>query len=132
MECFREDAAKALETEHTYVLTSGVSASAALTYIACFKDNLNAVTVGEPTGQFTSMFHMQSSLEEASVLPHSQISVQFSNAWWDGDPIVGEQYDENGRLYAWESTILPDVYVYQDIEDIRQGKDSVIEWVLRQ
>ena len=28
--------------------------------------------------------------------------------------------------------ILPDVYVYQDIEDIRQGLDSVIEWVLAQ
>ena len=64
-----------------------------------------------------------------------------SNAWWDSAedmpefgvlPVYEEYYDENGRLYPWENTILPDVYVYQDIEDIRQGKDSVIEWVLAQ
>ena len=93
---------------------------------------LGAVTVGEPTGQFTSFFHMQSSLDKPVVLPNSQISVMLSNSWWDGDPLVEVQYDENGKLYPWESMILPDVYVYQDIEDIRQGLDSVIEWVLAQ
>ena len=93
---------------------------------------LGAVTVGEPTGQFTSFFHMQSSLDKPVVLPNSQISVMLSNSWRDGDPLVEVQYDENGKLYPWESMILPDVYVYQDIEDIRQGLDSVIEWVLAQ
>ena len=130
--CFQGDAAKALTAGRVYVLTGGYTASAALSYIACLKDTLGAVTVGEPTGQFTSMFHMQSSLDEPVVLPHSQIMVMLSNAWWDGEPIVEERYDENGKLYPWESMILPDVYVYQDIEDIRRGLDSVIEWVLAQ
>ena len=88
--------------------------------------------MGEPTGQFTSFFHMQSWSDEPVVLPNSQISVMLSNSWWDGDPLVEVQYDENGKLYPWESMILPDVYVYQDIKDIRQGLDSVIEWVLAQ
>lgn len=64
------------------------------------------------------------------------------NAWWDSavdmpeqvgvSPVFEEYYDENGKLYEWENTVLPDVYVYQDIEDIRQGKDSVVQWVLAQ
>ena len=49
-----------------------------------------------------------------------------------GPEIREVQYDENGKWYEWENTILPDVYVSQDIDDIRQGKDSVIEWVLAQ
>lgn len=51
---------------------------------------------------------------------------------FDIDYAFKERYDETGRLYEWENTILPDVYVYQDIEDIRQGRDSVMEWVLAQ
>lgn len=83
---------------------------------------------------------MQSSRDKPYVLPHSQIAVQLSNAWLDSEnmreygvtPVYEEYYDENGRLYDWESGILPDVFVYQDIEDIRQGKDSVIQWILAQ
>ncbi len=130
--CFQEDYAKGLTAGQVYVLTGGYTGSASLSYIAVLKDTLGAVTVGEPTGQFTSFFHMQSSLDKPVVLPNSQISVMLSNSWWDGDPLVEVQYDENGKLYPWESMILPDVYVYQDIEDIRQGLDSVIEWVLAQ
>jgi len=140
VECFQENA-QLLEVEHTYVLTGGTTASAAMTFITYFKDEMGAVTVGEPTGQFTSMFHMQTSLDKPTILPHSQISVMLSNAWWDAAknmpelgvlPVFEEYYDENGKLYEWESTILPDVFVYQNIEDIRQGKDSIIKWVLEQ
>lgn len=142
MRYFREVDANRLKTDRTYVLTGGMTASAAMTFIAFFKNQMNAVTVGEPTGQFPTMFHMQSSVEEPAILPHSKISVMLSNAWWDSavdmpervgvSPVFDAYYDENGRLYEWESTVLPDVFVYQDIEDIRQGKDSVIEWVLAQ
>ena len=55
-----------------------------------------------------------------------------TTALFDIDYAFKERYDETGRLYEWENTILPDVYVYQDIEDIRQGRDSVMEWVLAQ
>lgn len=131
VEAFQENA-QLLGAEHIYVLTDGMTASASMTFAAFFKNELGALIVGEPTGQFTAMFHMQSSVDKPSILPNSQIVVQISNSWHDGDPIVEVQYDENGKLYEWESTILPDVFVYQDIEDIRQGKDSVIEWVLAQ
>ncbi|MCI8943547.1 MAG: hypothetical protein HFF71_11105 [Oscillospiraceae bacterium] len=46
--------------------------------------------------------------------------------------VYEEYYDEDGRLYQWETCIQPDVYVHMDIEDLRQGKDTVIEWVLAQ
>ena len=52
--------------------------------------------------------------------------------WDDWEPIAEEYYDGDGKLYGWENTILPDVYIHQEIEDIRQGKDTVIEWVLAQ
>ena len=127
-----------LKAEQVYVLTGGTTGSSAMLYMAYFKDALDAVTVGEPAGQFSSFFYGKI---EPSILPHSQIGVQIADLWWNpaeelarwgAQPIADEYYNENGRLYPWENTILPDVYIYQDIEDIRQGKDSVLEWVLAQ
>ena len=139
---------ESLRTEQTYVLTSGNTGSAAITLMAFFKNELDAVFVGEPTAQFTSFFHFSSSINQPLVLPHSQISIALSDCWWDHEeheeevgsawgwdewePIAEEYYDADGKLYPWENTILPDVYIHQDIEDVRQGKDSVIEWVLAQ
>ncbi len=40
-------------------------------------------------------------------------------------------YDDEGKLYERENTVLPDVFVEQDIEDLRLGKDSLMEWVWR-
>ena len=135
-----EENIEMLRMEQVYVLTSGCSASAATATMAFFKQELGGVLVGEPAGQFPYMFHLSSSSLEPAVLPHSQIIVYISDHWFDPEyledidwtPVVEAYYDEDGKLYPWESTILPDVYVYQDIEDIRQGKDSVLEWVLAQ
>lgn len=128
-----------LRMEQVYVLTSGYTASAATSVMAFFKHELGAVFVGEPTGQFPSCFHMSSSATHPAILPNSQIEVQVSDDWYtpkdfreDWAPAVEEYYDEDGKLYEWESTILPDVYVHQDIDGIRQGKDSVLQWVLAQ
>lgn len=125
---------KAPWIEQTYVITGGYTTSAAIRCAALFKDELNAVLVGEPTGQFTSFFAHR--ITRTIVLPLSQLSIQVSTKWSDGKelvaPIVEEYYDENDRLYEWENTILPDVFVYQDIKDVRQGKDSVLEWVFVQ
>ena len=46
--------------------------------------------------------------------------------------IYEEHYGEDGRLYPWETCIQPDVFVHKDIEDLRQGVDTVMEWVLAQ
>lgn len=121
---------KALPINQTYVLIGGYTMSAAMGCVSLFKEELNAITVGEPAGQFTSFFYYRPTIK--IVLPQSQLSVSVSTNWYEGDNFAGAVYDEDGRLYEWENTILPDVYIHQDIEDIRQGKDSVLEWILAQ
>ena len=124
---------KELPFEQIYVLTNGYTASAATECLTLFKEELDAVTVGEPTGQFTSFFMFTTSMSPVTfTLPHSQLSVQVSTGWHEGENPENTVLNKMHRLYEWENTILPDVYVYQDIEDIRQGKDSVLEWVLAQ
>ena len=119
--------------EQVFVLTNGYTASAGIACLTVFEKELGAVKVGEPTGQFTSFFMHGTSMTGVSVtLPHSQLSVVVSTGWHEGDNPENTVYNKDRRLYEWENTILPDVYVYQDIEDVRQGKDSVIEWVLAQ
>ena len=107
-----------------------------------FKDEFGAVTVGEPTGEFSSFYSRSLEQEDhPTILPHSQITVKISDLWRDSAelleeldiaPIYEEYYDEAGRLYPWETCIRPDVYVHQDIECLRQGRDAVLEWVLAQ
>lgn len=138
-----QDTVRQLKPECTYVLTGGRTMSMAINAIACFRGGLDAITVGEPTGQFSSFFAYSGDAENERrfTFPHSQLEVEVSNLWndsatdlplFDIDYAFKERYDETGRLYEWENTILPDVYVYQDIEDIRQGRESVMEWVLAQ
>lgn len=134
--------AQLLEGKQIYVLFKGGTASAATKMIAFFKDEFDAVTVGEPTGQFSSFFsRSEERAANPTILPHSQIKVQISDLWRDSTelltemgvaPVFEEYYDENGRLYEWETCIQPDVYIHMDIEDFRQGKDSALEWVLAQ
>lgn len=132
LDFLREDVQilKALSIDQTYVLTGGYTLSAAIGCISLFKEELNAVTVGEPTGQFTSNFCYRPNMN--IVLPQSQLSISVSTDWYEGNNFAGIVYDEDGKLYPWENTILPDVYIHQDIEDIRQGKNSALEWVLAQ
>ena len=121
---------KTLSIDQTYILTGGYSMSGAICCISLFKEELDAVTVGEPTGQFTSFFYLDHEME--LVLPLSQLSVSVATGWYDGNDFAGAVYDKNGRLYEWENTILPDVYIHPDIEDARQGKTSALEWILAQ
>lgn len=134
--------AQLLEGKQIYVLTGGNTASAATRMIAFLKDEFGAVIVGEPTGEFSSFFSRSEERDNSpTILPHSQIKVQISDRWRDSvellhemgvTPIYKEHYDEDGRIYQWETCIQPDMYVHLDIEDLRQGKDSVLEWVLAQ
>lgn len=133
--------AQLLEGKQIYVLTWGDTASAAK-MIAFLKNEFGAVTVGEPTGEFSSFFSRSEEQENSpTILPHSQIKVQISDRWRDSTellqemdvaPIYEEYHDEDGRIYKWKTCIQPDVYVHLDIEDVRQGKDSVLEWILAQ
>lgn len=121
---------KTLSIDQTYILIGGYAMSGATCCISLFKEELDAVTVGEPTGQFTSFFCLDHEME--LVLPISQLSVSVATGWYEGNDFAGVAYDENGRLYEWENTILPDVYIHPDIEDARQGKTSALEWILAQ
>ncbi len=139
-------ALKSPSIEQTYVVVGGVTASAGVIFcIPFFKGELDAVVIGEPTGQFISGYHNTVMDKFMWSLPYSKIEINAADDWagWEeslgalrefseAEPIAEEYFDEDGNLYGWECTILPDVYVSQKIEDIRQGRDSVIEWVLRQ
>lgn len=121
---------KTLSIDQTYILIGGYSMSGAICCISLFKEELDAVTVGEPTGQFTSFFCLDHEME--LVLPLSQLSISVATGWYEGNDFAGVVYDENGKLYEWENTILPDVYIHPSIEDARQGKTSALEWILAQ
>lgn len=129
------DSAKQLAApsiEQTYVVTGGSTMSAAIDCLAVFEDALNNVTViGEPTGQF-HIYHMTYFNVDEYALPNSQHVLKTSRDWHEAGTGAEAYYNEDGDLYPWENTILPDVYIHQEIEDVRQGKDSVIEWVLAQ
>ncbi len=113
----------------TYVVTSGNTTSAAIAVLLNFKQEMNAVQVGEPTGQFTSLWGYRH--YTTKTMPSSQITFGVSNVFVERSP-ENAYYDEDGKLYEWENTVLPDVYVSQTIEDTKAGKDSVIEWIMEQ
>ncbi|WP_304583870.1 hypothetical protein [Acutalibacter muris] len=98
--------------------------------MSVFKAELGATVVGAPTGQFTKFFCPRG-MNIDIVLPNSQITVQVSGTWHEVEGLVEPVYDDEGKLYEWENTVLPDVFVEQDIEDLRLGKDSLMEWVWR-
>ncbi len=125
---------KQTRTPETYVLTDGFTMSAAVRLLNTFKEEMNAMQVGEPTGQFFQFFSVvNGSRSDYIILPNSQITIYIAKSntlMVTQDP--NAFYDEDGKLYEWENTILPDVYVSQTIEDTKAGKDSMIEWVMEQ
>lgn len=113
----------------TYVVTSGHTASGAIGVLLNFKREMNAVQIGEPTGQFTFFWGLANAPE--LTLPFSGIEFQIGNQrGYYPSKTIELRFDENSKLYECENTVLPDVYVSQSIEDAKQGKDSVIEWIL--
>lgn len=110
-----------------YVAADGFTTSAAIDVLLFYKETLNALQIGEPTGQFSSYFM---SAGGGRTLPNSKIPFRISQGWQDAVTSKDPLYDETGKLYEWENTVLPDVYVSQTIKDIKAGKDSVIEWIL--
>lgn len=121
---------KTLSIEKTYILTGGNMASAAIDLSTVFKERLDGITVGEPTGQYHGSFGNSLSPQQMIILPNSQIPVFIADMWWNGMHPEDFITNENQMPYEWQNTVLPDVYVSMDVEDFRQGKDSVIEWVL--
>ncbi len=113
----------------TYVVTGGNTTSGGVAVLLNFKQEMAAIQVGEPTGQFTSFWGYHTTMTKT--MPYSRISFEVGNFFVE-DTTENTYYDKDGKLYPWENTILPDVYVSQDIEDVKAGKDSAIEWILEQ
>lgn len=117
-----------------YVLIDGGVASGGITSLGYIQEAWDdAVSVGQPTGQFYTFFCDGD--RSQFTLTHSQIICLVSTRRegpqkGDGDDTA--VYDENDKLYEWEDTVLPDVYIANTIEEIRQGKDAALEWVLAQ
>ena len=114
----------------TYILTGGFMMSAAIDMNTIFKEELGGITVGEPTGQFPATFGNSKTPRQVVNLPNSQIPIFIADMWWQGMHPEDYLHNENYFPYEWQNTVLPDVYVSMDAEDFRQGKDSVIEWVM--
>lgn len=119
-----------LPIEKTYIITGGFMMSAAIDLSTVFKEGLDGITVGEPTGQFPGTFGNSASSPRTICLPNSQISVYIADMWHSGMHPEEYSHNENGFPYEWQNTVLPDVYVSADAGDFRQGRDSVIEWIL--
>lgn len=117
-----------------YVLTGGFTASAAAATTGKMLYFGNAVLVGEPTGQFHATTGLSRRLSDCTFqLPHSKVTCIYASReivvqLWTSPKT---QYDERAKLYPWENTILPDYYVTNDLADVSQGKDAVLEWVLK-
>lgn len=123
---------KAVHPAAPYVLIDGGVASGGVLSLGYIQDAWDdAVSVGQPTGQFYIFF--ANADRSDFTLTHSQIKCRVSTVWSDFGTGYGDDravYDENAKLYEWENTVLPDVYIANTIENIRQGRDTALEWVL--
>lgn len=78
------------------------------------KHKLNAILVGQPTGQGVNHYGEIKKI----VLPNSKIEIQYSSKYFkliDDDP----------------HNIFPDVFIEPTIEDIMNGRDPVLEYCIK-
>lgn len=99
--------------EGIYVLTGRKTFSAAMSNAAQYRQLLNATLVGEPTGANPVGYQDADSFS----LPHSGWTVMYSK-----------------RLYRFQDSesqgVIPDILIYEKVDDYRQGKDRAFEWIL--
>ncbi len=103
-----------LDWQHgIYTLISNNTFSAAMSNSAQFRQLLNAKLVGQPTGARPYGYQDGDSFN----LPNSGLMVMYSK-----------------RLYRFQDvdgiTLLPDTFIPLTFEDIKVGKDRVLDWVL--
>lgn len=104
-----------LDMEKVYVLIDGSSQSGAPLLAAELLQGVpNAVLVGQPAGQPPNFF----ADARKFTLPNSQISFAVSDMWYCYWPD-----------YAHE-TLMPDILIYQTLEDYMNGVDTVLAFVL--
>ena len=105
------------ETDGVYILINegSISAAAIVPYMYA-KSIPDAVLVGSPASQSPNMFSLDS--EDNYTLPNSGYEFYISAKYING----ASEFDG--------TTLMPDILVYQTIEDYQNGIDTVLEYVL--
>lgn len=104
---------KFLEKGNLFVIAGRVTYSAGMTNTADFRNDLNAIIVGEPTGA-RPIGYMEN---RGFYLPNSHLPISFSI-----------------QFYKFSETdtpgIIPDKLIAPDWKSYQSGRDAALEWIL--
>ena len=122
----------------TYVLTGANSFSASVLCAQGLREQFDAVLVGMPTGGTPWGFGRDGD-KSNHVLPYSGIAFSCGSVYYVGEKYYyGQKF--NSPQFAManffpplsNNTVMPDVYISTDIQDLAEGRDPALEWVLAQ
>jgi hypothetical protein len=100
---------------HLYVLIGPKTFSAAMNNAAQFQDDTNAITVGETIGEKPNSYQEPRQFR----LPNSHLVVRASTLFYT-------------FRKAGENAVRPDKEIIPSWDDVKSGRDPVLEWVLAQ
>ena len=108
-----KDRKKFLERGHLFAITGRRTFSAGMTNVADFRNDLNAILVGEPTGARPNGYQENRSF----ALPNSHLTVSYST-----------------ELYKFSEAdtpgIIPDKVIVPNWKSCSAGRDDALEWIL--
>lgn len=114
--------------KNTYILIGSKTGSAAVICAAQLSQYEGVTLVGSPTGGTPSGFGRTG---ENDTTPNYEVEfyygayTYFSTDEWQPAP-------ESGYPPEWYNTVMPDVYIPTDIQDLAEGRDPALEWILAQ
>jgi len=97
---------------HLFVLVSAVTFSAAMINAAQFRDETNAILVGQTIGEKPSSYAEPRNM----TLPNSHLTMRYSTRYYD--------FARGG-----ENVIRPDREIIPTWSEYKEGRDPVLEWV---
>ncbi|HIU44541.1 MAG TPA: hypothetical protein IAB67_09615 [Candidatus Ventrousia excrementavium] len=114
--------------ENTYVLIGSKSGSAAVKCAAQLSEYDGITLVGTPTGGTPWGFGLTGHNETT---PNYEL--EFSCGAYVYSSTDGNMPPPaSGYPPEWYNTVMPDVYISTDIQDLAEGRDPALEWVLAQ
>ena len=112
---------------NTYALIGTRSASSAVMCMIYLSENFDIPLVGTPSGDVPSGFGNT----ETFTLPNSGVECNYGTKYfWMSSDIPSLL--PSGYPPEWYNTVMPDVYISTDIQDLAEGRDPALEWVLAQ
>ena len=103
------------KTGKTYVLIGRSTISAAMSNTCHFKQQMDAVLVGEPTGSRPIGYQENDEFE----LPNSKFEISYSTKFYSF-----QEEDTKG--------VIPDKKINPSFEDFRRGEDNALNWIINQ